>query len=105
LGGNDYLRKIPVKETFNNLQMIIDKIYANNSAVLLLGVRGGVLKDSYNQLFKKLAEKNKTAFVPNVMSGLLGNKNLMSDAIHPNDAGYSDIADKVLPILKKMLKK
>ncbi len=103
LGGNDYLRRIPISETFANLQKIIDRIHESGSAVLLLGVRGGLLRDTYNESFEKFAKANKVGFVPNVLDGLITNKEFMSDSIHPNDAGYAVIADKVLPILVRML--
>jgi len=103
LGGNDYLRKVPIETTFENIGMIIEKIQAHGSAVLLLGVRGGLLRDTYDSRFKELAKKYHTGFVPNVLAGLIGNPELMSDSIHPNDAGYAKIADKIVPVLRRML--
>jgi acyl-CoA thioesterase I len=103
LGGNDYLQKIPKEETFSNLSAIIKEIHASGSAVLLLGVRGGLLRDTYGSDFKDFAKAHEVAFVPNVLDGLIGNQELMSDTIHPNDAGYIKIADKVEPILQKLL--
>lgn len=103
LGGNDYLRRIPMDDTFANLDKIVDEIQSHGAAVLLLGVRGGLLKDSYNSRFEVFAREHGTGFVPNVLDGLLGNRDYMSDEIHPNDAGYAKIADKVAPELKRML--
>ncbi|MBX4210368.1 arylesterase [Candidatus Parcubacteria bacterium] len=104
LGGNDYLQRIPKQETFNNLSTIVKEIQAHGAAVLLLGVRGGVITDVYDEEFRNLAKRLHAAFVPNVLDGLLGNSDLMSDGIHPNDKGYKIIADKVTPVLKKLLR-
>jgi lysophospholipase L1-like esterase len=104
LGGNDFLRKVPIDTTFANLDTIVDAIHERGAAVLLLGVRGGLLYDSYDERFKDFARDHRTGFVPNVLQGLLGNSKLMSDGIHPNDIGYRLIADKVEPVLKKMLR-
>jgi acyl-CoA thioesterase-1 len=104
LGGNDYLKRIEQDQTFKNLQTIVKKIQDGGAAVLILGVRGGLLRDTYNARFEDFAKENGTAFVPNVLDGLLGNKELMSDQIHPNDKGYRMIADKVRPILTSILK-
>lgn len=103
LGGNDFLRSVPQAQTFANLSTIIERIQSKGSAVILLGVRGGIFSDAYEADYQALAEKYQTGYVPNVLNGLLGNKQYMSDAIHPNDAGYVRVADKVLPELKRVL--
>lgn len=104
LGGNDYLRKVPRKTTFENLSKIVKALHDDGAVVLLLGVRGGLLGDSYASDFESFAETHKMAYVPNVLEGLLGDARYMSDAIHPNDAGYAMIADKVEPVLRKLLR-
>lgn len=104
LGGNDYLRGVPIAETFNNLERIIEKLQANGAVVVLLGIQGGVLSDPFAEQFEALAERRGTAYVPNVLQGIIGNTALMADAIHPNDAGYERIAEKVLPVLEGVLK-
>ncbi len=104
LGGNDYLRKISPEETFTNLAKIIDEIHARGSMVLLLGIQGGVLRDNYESKFKALAKEKGTGYVPNVLDGIVYDRSLMSDAVHPNDKGYALIAEKVEKELQKMLK-
>lgn len=105
LGGNDFLRRVPIGTTFANLGRIVETIQAQGAAVLLLGVRGGLLYDSYDDDFEDFARKHAVGFVPNVLDGLLGDRSLMSDEIHPNDAGYVKLADKVEPVLRKMLER
>ncbi|MCA9356755.1 hypothetical protein H6784_06015 [Candidatus Nomurabacteria bacterium] len=100
LGGNDYLQKIPPEETFSNLGKIIESIHETGSIVILLGVRGGLLKDNFENNFESLADKYGTAYVPDVLDGLFGHADLMSDSVHPNDKGYKIIADKIYPVLK-----
>lgn len=103
LGGNDYLQKVPIEETFANLEKIIQNIHARGSAVLLLGVRGGLLSDRFDSKFEELSRKYETAHVPNVLEGLLGKSEYMSDVIHPNDLGYRKISERVYPVLDKLL--
>lgn len=105
LGGNDYLKQVSDDVAFANLQTIVTKLQNEGAAVLLLGVRGGLLKDRYEEQFKAFAKENQVGFVPNVLDGLIGDVRLMSDTIHPNDAGYKIIAEKVLPELKYMIGK
>lgn len=103
LGGNDYLQRIPREETFENLGSMITRIQETGAAVVLLGVRGGILRDSYEGDFKKLSRKYKTAYVSNVLDELIGNREFMSDSIHPNDKGYRVIADRVAPVVKRLM--
>lgn len=105
LGGNDYLKKIPEDETFSNLEKIIKNIQDRGAVVLLLGIRGGLLTDKFDQKFEELSNNNETAFVSNVLSGLILDQKYMSDTIHPNDLGYQKIAERVYPVLFKILKK
>jgi acyl-CoA thioesterase I len=104
LGGNDFLRGVPAEETFKNLEEMISLIQSHGSMVLLLGVRNGLFFDEHEARFKWIAEKWGTAYVPDVLSGVMGHPELMSDSLHPNEAGYRIIANRVKPILTELLK-
>jgi acyl-CoA thioesterase I len=101
LGGNDFIRKVPRAETFSNLRNIISKLQESGSVVMLLGVRGGLLSDSADGYFQDLADETGSVYIEDVLAGLFGDSRYMSDSIHPNDAGYKKIAERLLPILKK----
>ncbi|RJQ14366.1 arylesterase [Candidatus Parcubacteria bacterium] len=103
LGGNDALRRISPEETFNNLALIIDQIHSRGAGVILLGVRGGLFKDKYEDEFIRLVKEKKVSFVPDVLEGIFGHPEFMYDAIHPNDAGHRLIADKVEPALRAVV--
>lgn len=100
LGGNDYLKKIPQEETFANLRSIIAKLQAEGAVVVLLGVRGGILRDNFADRFDALAEETGVIYVPDVLDGLIGRDTFMSDAIHPNDQGYAQIAERVFEAIE-----
>ncbi|MES2436882.1 MAG: GDSL-type esterase/lipase family protein [Patescibacteria group bacterium] len=104
LGGNDALQKVPVSETFKKLDEIITKIEERGAIVVLLGVQGGILSDPYSDQFKELAKKHDSAFIPHILAGVFGNKEFMYDTVHPNDAGYQKIADKIKPLLQSLVK-
>lgn len=104
LGGNDYLRRVPKEETFKNLRTIITALQARGAIVVLLGIRGGLLTDGYDEDFEALARETKSAYVPNVLEDIFGNPELMFDSIHPNGAGYRRIAEKVYPVLRGVLR-
>ncbi len=103
LGGNDYLKKVPQKETAENIERIVIEIQRMGAVVVLLGVQGGILGDPYEDMFEDIAERHGTVYVPNVLDGLVADMRYMSDGVHPNDAGYLKIVDKIYPYIKKIL--
>lgn len=104
LGGNDFLRKIPREETYNNLATLIQRIQSRGAVVLLLGVRSGVVGGGFDDEFERLSEQYHTAYVEDVLNGVFGRPSLMSDAVHPNAQGYAKIADRIAPVLEKLLR-
>lgn len=104
LGGNDFLRKVPHDTTFNNLRLIIQTIQSNGSAVVLMGVRGGLLNDPVDSLYEDLAYDTGSFYIPDVLDGLFADSRFMSDSIHPNDRGYARIADKVYDTLNSFIR-
>ena len=103
LGGNDYLQKLPKETTFDNLSQIIEKIENAGAAVILIGVRGGAFVDRFEEDYKKLSLKYKTGYVPNILEGLITNRDYMYDSVHPNDKGYKIAAMRIEPVLKQVL--
>jgi lysophospholipase L1-like esterase len=103
LGGNDALQRIAPEVTFANLEAVIRRLKNGGSKVLLLGVRGGLFFDRYDSEFERLAESENVEFVPDVLDGIWGRDDRMFDEIHPNETGYRMIAEKVEPVLRRML--
>jgi acyl-CoA thioesterase-1 len=103
LGGNDFLRQVPQATTFANLAIIIERLQADGAAVLLAGVRGGVIRDHFAAGFEQLADRYGTAYVHDVLDDTLGVEGYMADQVHPNDAGYRVIADRIHPVLAAMV--
>ncbi len=98
LGGNDFLQRVSEEKTVANLSKIIEEIHASGSAVVLLGLRDSV--------YKPLSENYETAYVSDVLEGIYGNPQMMSsDGIHPNDAGYKLMSERVRPVLESLLTK
>ena len=103
LGGNDFLRQLPQDTTFANLETIITRLQDDGAAVLLAGVRGGLVRDHFASRFEELADRLGTAYVHDVLDDTLGVSGYMADQVHPNDAGYRVIAERVFPVLAGML--
>jgi acyl-CoA thioesterase I len=99
LGGNDALHRVPQEETRAHLSAIIRAAQNQGAVVLLLGVRGGLLLDHREDLYASLSKEFGTAYVPDVLDEIFGVPALMSDPVHPNDAGYLKMADRIAPAL------
>lgn len=102
-GGNDVLRRVSKEQTFKNLSSIIEQLQGHGVVVVLLGVKGGLLGDGYEEDYLKLSEKYHTLYVSNVLSGLITRPEYMYDSIHPNDKGYAIIAERVIVPVKRVL--
>jgi len=103
LGGNDAIKNISKEETFANLERIVKSLQDNGSAVILVGVQSGILRDVNKKEYNKLSSKLGTAYVPNILEDIIGSPDLMSDPIHPNEAGYLIMADRIEPVLQDLL--
>lgn len=99
LGGNDFLKKIPRAETFQNLEKIVRTFQAEGAVVMLLGVRSGIVGGGADEEYEALAQKTGSVYVSDVLSGVFGHPDLMSDALHPNDRGYAVIAKRLAPLV------
>jgi acyl-CoA thioesterase-1 len=102
-GGNDYLHGVPQEITFKNIDAIVAILQEFGAVVIVLGIQGGILIDPYKYEFKKIAERRGALYVESVLEGIIGEPDLMSDEVHPNNNGYTLIAKKIYPILKKSL--
>lgn len=104
-GGNDSLNGEPASRTFGNLAQIIDRLHGEGSFVVLIGIRSASLRDKNATHFSKLARDKNVLYVPDMLKGLALKPVYMADAIHPNDAGYARIAERLEKVLKPMLPK
>jgi lysophospholipase L1-like esterase len=102
LGGNDALRRVPLETTKENLNAIIGRLIENGSVVVLAGVRGAVLSDPYGEMYAEIARRHGAALVPNVLEGILLRPELTEDQIHPNDAGYAIVAERIYKVIETL---
>lgn len=103
LGGNDFLQKIPRDETFANLKSIVTAFQSDGAAVVLIGVRSGIIGGGADDRYEMLAEGTGSAYVEDALKGVFGDPAFMSDAIHPNDRGYEKIAERLIPVVREII--
>ena len=111
LGANDGLRGVPLKETKQNLQAIIDAVKAKypNTQIVLTGMQippnmGQTYTSQFRSIFPELAEKNNIALIPFLLKDVGGIAALnQADGIHPTKEGHKIMARNVWDILKQLL--
>jgi acyl-CoA thioesterase-1 len=104
-GGNDSLNQESRTQAFVNLGRMIDRLHQEGSFVVLIGIRSASLRDQNEKHFAKLAREKRVLYVPDMLRGLVFKPVYMSDAIHPNDAGYQKIAERLEKKLRPLLPK
>jgi acyl-CoA thioesterase-1 len=103
LGGNDYLRGVPISTTEANLRAIIRKINQRGAMVALLGFRFPSLNANYEEMYSRVGAEEKSLLISRVLRGILTDPSLKSDEIHPNARGYQLMAERVSGPLKKLI--
>ncbi len=103
LGGNDLKNGVPREEAFANLRAIIMAIQKEGALVIVGGIQVPFWGRGFGKEYKRLCNKLGAVLVPNVLEDIFGNPALMSDRIHPNDAGYKRMAQRFYKALKPYL--
>lgn len=101
--GNDFLKKVPIKDTVNNLDEIITRIQDSGSMVALVDISAGMFFKDYRRVFKKLARDKKAIFIPAVLSKVITNPSMKSDFLHPNQRGYQIVASRIHKAISKYI--
>ena len=100
LGGNDYLIRMTVSDTFKNLRLIIDEIQRQKAVVVLISMPLG---SDYESRYKKLGREKGCVLIDSLMSNIFDNQNLMADQLHPNSRGYQKMAGEIGRVLNELL--
>ncbi len=111
LGANDGLRGLPIEQTKNNLQAIIDKVKAKypSCKIVLAGMMvppnmGKEYASSFQNVFRDLAKKNDAALIPFLLENVGGIEKLnQADGIHPNAEGHRIVASNVIKTIMPLL--
>ncbi len=110
-GGNDGLRGIPPDETRHNLDAVLTALENAHIRILLAGITlppnyGPDYIQAFEGMFRDLAARHHTAFVPMIYKDLVNVPDtIQTDGIHPTAKGSEIIADTLFPSLKPLLKK
>ncbi len=99
-GGNDFLRRVDRNTTRRNLQAMIASCRDVGVPVVLIAVPRPGLLLSDADLYQELAESNRLQLIDHELADILADRDLKSDTIHPNAAGYRRLAETVAKFLQ-----
>jgi len=94
LGGNDLKNGVAKDRAFQNLRIIIESIQNTGARVILGGIKFPIRDRGFGRAYQELSEETGAVLITNIFDGIMGNRKLMSDPIHPNDEGYQIIAER-----------
>ena len=109
LGSNDGLRGFPPPEIEKNLDDIIKICLKKKVKILLAGLKippnyGPKYSGEFKAIFPRLAKKYDLPFIPFLLDGVAGIRELnQADGIHPKAEGYAIITEVVWKALLPML--
>jgi acyl-CoA thioesterase-1 len=111
LGANDGLRGIPLTETRENLQAIIDAVLKKNAEtkIILAGMQlppnmGPEYITEFKTIFPDLAKKNELYLIPFLLKDVGGIAKLnQEDGIHPTVEGHKVLAKNVWTVLEPII--
>jgi len=99
LGGNDFLRGLPVAQTRENLSQILEILRERDIPVLLMGMRappnlGADYVAAFDGMFGELAQEYDAALVPFWLESIYRRPELFqSDRVHPTAEGIELLVD------------
>ncbi len=100
-GGNDLLRRTGEKEAARQLRSMLDAARSRGIEVVLIGVpRPGLLLDAA-PFYQQLAEEYHIPYEGEILSDILAERDLKSDQVHPNAAGYRKLAAAIAKLLHR----
>ena len=109
LGGNDLLRGLDPKTSYESLNAIINRLKDRNVKILLAGMQaprnlGVDYASEFDRIYPALATRHNILLYPFFLDGvaLMVDFN-QPDGMHPNIAGIDVITDKIMPKVKQLI--
>ena len=100
-GGNDLLRRMSVDALEQNLREMIEIARGRGIPVVLIAVpQPKLLLLHADEVYPRLAEHYHLPFAPDLLADIESDRRLKSDAVHPNAAGYQQLAEGVYQLLR-----
>ena len=103
LGGNDLMSGVNEEVFSNNLRTIIEMIQDRGALVIVGGIEITYWGEEFWEVYKQVCQETGAVLINNILHGIIDKPELMTDFIHPNDAGYTIIAQRFYKAMKPYL--
>jgi acyl-CoA thioesterase-1 len=109
LGANDALRGLDPAQTEKNLDQIVATLKGKGIGVLLAGMLaprnyGSTYTTAFDAIYARVAQKHGVALYPFLLEGVAMDPALnLPDGIHPTAKGIELIADRLAPVVIKVI--
>ncbi|HEX9024520.1 MAG TPA: GDSL-type esterase/lipase family protein, partial [Geobacteraceae bacterium] len=100
-GANDILRRMDQAQAAENLRAMVRLARERNIDVVLIAVPDFNLTLSPPKFYGEVADEFKIPIEEKALPDILGKVSLKADYVHPNAAGYRQLAEKLASLLKK----
>ncbi len=101
LGGNDIIRHLDSRQTADNLRAMVRIARERGISVVLVGVPSFNLTMDPPPYYGEIAQEFGVPYDGKSLPRIIGNRSLKSDYIHPNAAGYRQLAMALTRLLHK----
>ncbi len=98
-GGNDLLRSRDEDQLRDNLRQMVDYAHDRDIPVVLIAVPARALPLRPASLYQELAEELEIPLLKSTVTDILRDSALRADPIHPNSAGYAQLAEALHDLL------
>ena len=99
------MRSTRFEDTIAAIEKMVDAVQEAGAVAVIVDTGGSYVMSNYTKYYRKIAKEKGAVYVPGILNGIMGKKELMSDKVHPNAKGYAIIAQKIEKEIKPYLKK
>jgi lysophospholipase L1-like esterase len=100
-GGNDFLRRLDRAQVKENLRAMVQSAIERGVAVVLIAVPTLGFGLQVPSLYAEVASEAGIPLEEDILADILGDSALKSDPIHPNAAGYKELALALEKLLRR----
>lgn len=101
LGGNDFLRRLDAAQVKGNLRAMVQEAKERGIAVVLIAVPTLGFGLQVPSLYAEIAGEAGIPLAGEILAEILSDSALKSDPIHPNAAGYKELAMALEKLLRR----
>ncbi len=100
LGGNDFLKQVPLEQTKANMASIIERVQGAGAMAAVVDPGSALLMRGYSSAFGEIAQARRALFLKHLLGKVLTQSSLKADEVHPNAQGHQALAQDLNRKLK-----